>query len=335
MTNFVTSFSKKIFNISNNVDFSILAIELFHYQYSNCSIYNEFVNNLQIDPTDIDSIEKIPFLPIQFFKNHLIISTNVNPKLCFESSATTGSTVSKHYVCHPEIYIESFSHHFESCFGKPEEIAILALLPSYLERTGSSLVYMVDYLIKKSVVAESGFFLYNMRELNTILMQLAKRKQKTILFGVSFALLDFVEKFNIDFPELIVLETGGMKGRKEEITRLQLHEQLCKGFGVSKIFSEYGMTELLSQGYTNGGLTFSTPPWMKVLIRETNDPLTTMREGRNGGLNIIDLANIDSCAFIATQDMGSVYSDGSFEVLGRFDDSEIRGCNLMTVNREL
>lgn len=332
MTNFVSSFSKKIFNISNNVDFSMVAIELFHHQYVHCRIYNEYINCLQIDPSTIDSMEKIPFLPIQFFKNHLIISTDVNPKLCFESSATTGSTVSKHYVCHPEIYIESFSRHFESCFGKPEEIAILALLPSYLERSGSSLVYMVDHLIKRSDVAESGFFLYNMEELQSLLLALSKRKQKTILFGVSFALLDFVEKFNIDFPELIVLETGGMKGRKEEITRLQLHEQLCKGFGVAKIFSEYGMTELLSQGYTNGGLTFSTPPWMKVLVRETNDPLTTMRHGRNGGLNIIDLANIDSCAFIATQDLGSVYSDGSFEVLGRFDDSEIRGCNLMAGN---
>jgi len=307
----------------------MVAIELFHHQYVHCRIYNEYINCLQIDTSTIDSVEKIPFLPIQFFKNHLIISTDVNPKLCFESSATTGSMVSKHYVCHPEIYVESFSRHFESCFGKPEEIAILALLPSYLERSGSSLVYMVDHLIKRSEVAESGFFLYNMEELHSLLLALSKQKQKTMLFGVSFALLDFVEKFNINFPELIVLETGGMKGRKEEITRLQLHEQLCKGFGVSKIFSEYGMTELLSQGYTAGGLTFSTPPWMKVLIRETNDPLTTMSYGRNGGLNIIDLANIDSCAFIATQDLGSVYSDGSFEVLGRFDDSEIRGCNLM------
>lgn len=331
MPNFVTSFTNKIFNIQNDDDFRSVSIALFLHQYNHCKIYKEFTDYLKIDPNEVTTLEKIPFLPIQFFKNHFIISSYRNPKLCFESSATTGSVVSKHYVCSPEVYIESFSRHFESSFGNPKEIAILALLPSYLERSSSSLVYMVDYFIQQSSIAESGFFMYNTDELYTILSDLARRKQKTILFGVTFALLDFVEKCKMDFPDLIIIETGGMKGRKEEITRYQLQEQLCSGFGVQKVFSEYGMTELLSQGYTSGGVSFSAPAWMKVLVREPNDPLTIHKEGRNGGLNIIDLANIESCAFLATQDLGTVYADGSFEVLGRFDDSEIRGCNLMSV----
>ncbi len=331
MPNFVTSFTNKIFNIQNDDDFRSVSIALFLHQYKHCKIYKEFTDYLKIDPNEVTTLEKIPFLPIQFFKNHFIISSYRNPKLCFESSATTGSVVSKHYVCSPEVYIESFSRHFESCFGNPKEIAILALLPSYLERSSSSLVYMVDYFIQQSSIAESGFFMYNTDELYTILSDLARRKQKTILFGVTFALLDFVEKFKIEFPDLIIIETGGMKGRKEEITRYQLQEQLCNGFGVQKVYSEYGMTELLSQGYTSGGVSFTAPAWMKVLVREPNDPLTVHKEGRNGGLNIIDLANIESCAFLATQDLGTVFADGSFEVLGRFDDSEIRGCNLMSV----
>lgn len=331
MSNFVTSFSKKIFNINHEDDFKSLSIDLFHHQYAHCKIYKEFIDYLNIDPKKVTTIEEIPFLPIQFFKNHFIISSYLNPKLCFESSATTGSKVSKHYVCSPEIYTESFSRHFESSFGNPKDTAILALLPSYLERSSSSLVYMVDYLIKQSSVQESGFFMYNTDELHAILIDLAAKKQKTILFGVTFALLDFVEKFKMDFPELIIIETGGMKGRKEEITRNQLQAELCQGFGVKKIYSEYGMTELLSQGYTSGGISFTAPAWMKILVREPNDPLSIHKEGRNGGLNIIDLANIESCAFLATQDLGTVYADGSFEVLGRFDDSEIRGCNLMSV----
>lgn len=313
-------------------DFKKASLELFYYQYSHCKIYKDFIDFLKVDPNDVSEIEKIPFLPIQFFKNHLITSTDANPKLCFESSATTGSQVSKHFLASPEIYIESFSRNFESHFGKPQSAFILALLPSYLERSSSSLVFMVDYLINQSAKKESGFFMYNTHDLSLILHDLAKQKQKTILFGVTFALLDFVEKYKIDFPDLIVIETGGMKGRKQEITRNQLQDDLCAGFGVSKVFSEYGMTELLSQGYTKGKSIFTSPPWMKVLIRETNDPLSVHRVGKNGGLNVIDLANIESCAFIATQDLATVHSDGTFEVLGRFDDSEIRGCNLMSIN---
>lgn len=329
MTNFVSSFAKKIFNSSSSAHFSGLALELFHHQYRHCSIYKEYVDGLMTDPNSVDDLVKIPFMPIQFFKRHLIISSNNDPKICFESSATTGSIVSKHYICSPEIYIESFSRGFETAFGDPSETAILALLPSYLERSGSSLVYMVDHLIRLSKHAESGFFLSNFDKLYEVLTQLSKNNTKTILFGVTFGLLDFIEKYHLDFPELTIIETGGMKGRREEITRLQLHQLLCKGFGVQKVFSEYGMTELLSQAYTDGGMSFSSPPWMKVLIRETNDPLAVSLQGKNGGLNIIDLANIESCAFIATQDLGTVYADGSFEVLGRFDDSDIRGCNLM------
>ncbi len=332
MTNFVSSFAKKIFNRVSADDFTSLAIELFHYQYRHCNIYQMYADGLRIDIDSVDTLEKIPFLPIQFFKQHLILSSDKDPKICFESSATTGSNVSKHYVCSSEIYIESFTRGFQAAFGDPSEMAILALLPSYLERSGSSLVYMVDHLIQLSKYKDSGFFLSNFEELHQTLIRLSEQKVKTMLFGVTFGLLDFIEKYHLDFPELIVVETGGMKGRREEITRLQLHESLCQGFGVSKVYSEYGMTELLSQAYTHGGMQFSCPPWMKVLIRETNDPLEISLQGKNGGLNIIDLANIESCAFIATQDLGTVYADGSFEVLGRFDDSDIRGCNLMSVN---
>ena len=329
MTDFVSSFAKKIFNISSFDDFSMLTIELFHYQNSHCSIYKTYTEGLMIDPEKVDSIEKIPFLPIQFFKQHLILSSNKNPKICFESSATTSTNVSKHYLCSPEIYVESFTRSFSSVFGDPSNSAILALLPSYLERSGSSLVYMADRLIQLSKHKESGFFLSNFEELYYTLTQLSQQKIKTILLGVTFGLLDFIEKYHLVFPELTIIETGGMKGRREEITRLQLHELLCSGFGVKKVYSEYGMTELLSQAYTQGEMQFFCPPWMKVLVRETNDPLSVSLQGKNGGLNIIDLANIESCAFIATQDLGTVYADGSFEVLGRFDDSDIRGCNLM------
>ena len=329
MTDFVSSFAKKIFNISSFDDFSMLAIELFHYQYSHCSIYKTYTEGLMTDPDMVDSIEKIPFLPIQFFKRHLILSSDKNPKICFESSATTSSNVSKHYLCSPEVYTESFTRSFKSAFGDPSDFAILALLPSYLERSGSSLVYMVDRLIHLSKYKESGFFLSDFEDLYHALTQLSQQKTKTILFGVTFGLLDFIEKYHIDFSELTIIETGGMKGRRDEITRLQLHELLCNGFGVKKVYSEYGMTELLSQAYTQGEMQFSCPPWMKVLIRETNDPLSVSLQGKNGGLNIIDLANIESCAFISAQDLGTVYADGSFEVLGRFDDSDIRGCSLM------
>jgi len=331
MTDFVTSFAKKIFNNLNSDEFSELAITLFHYQYQNCSIYKEYVDYLNIAIEDIHHLTQIPFMPIQFFKHHLIISSNNDPKICFESSATTGSIVSKHFVCSPDIYIESFTRGFELHFGKSNNLAILALLPSYLERSGSSLVYMINHLINQSSHKESGFFLSDFEKLHHSLSLLARQKQQTILFGVTFGLLDFIEKYRLSFPELIIIETGGMKGRRDEITRPQLHEMLCDGFGVKKIFSEYGMTELLSQAYSTGDMKFSPPSWMKVFIRETNDPLTTKIAGKNGGLNIIDLANIESCAFIATQDLGSVFSDGKFEVLGRFDDSDIRGCNLMAI----
>lgn len=306
-------------------------MSLFRYQYSQCPIYQQFIDCLGVDLAAVDRLERIPFMPIQFFKQHLILASHHQPKLCFESSATTGSVVSKHYVCDPSLYVESFTRGFEARFGNPSEFAVLALLPSYLERTGSSLVYMVNHLIQASASPASGFFLHNFDELHRTLTELALGKQKTILFGVTFGLLDFVEKYKTDFPELIVLETGGMKGRREEITRTQLHEILCEGFGVERIFSEYGMTELLSQAYSDGSQRFSCPPWMQVLIRETNDPLAVTLHGKNGGLNIIDLANIESCAFIATQDLGTVFDDGTFEVSGRFDDSEIRGCNLMAL----
>ena len=236
---------------------------------------------------------------------------------------------SKHLVAKSSLYIESFRKAFEEFYADVKDIAILALLPSYLERSGSSLIYMVDDLINRSEKAESGYFLYNHEDLFNRLTELRNSNTKTVLFGVTYALLDFIENFNIDFPELIVMETGGMKGKRKEMIREELHDILCKGFNVQSIHSEYGMTELLSQGYSNGNGLFKTPNWMKILIRDTNDPLTLLDNKKTGAINVIDLANYYSCSFIATQDLGKFHSDGSFEILGRFDNSDIRGCNLL------
>jgi hypothetical protein len=236
---------------------------------------------------------------------------------------------SRHPVSDISIYEKSFRRTFELFYGDIEKNTILALLPSYSEREGSSLIYMVDDLIERSRNPSSGYFLYNHNDLYKTLSDLNEKKAPTILIGVTYALLDFAEKYKLDFPELIVMETGGMKGRRGELIREELHEILRKGFGISAIHSEYGMTELLSQAYSFGNGIFSCPPWMRVLIRDTNDPLTILEDNKTGGINIIDLANINSCSFIATQDLGKRFSDGSFEVLGRFDNSDIRGCNLL------
>ena len=326
------AFKHSIFNLQSPSEFNEIALSLFRYQYKNNKIYKNFVDALGVSESKVYHPEQIPFLPVSFFKTHKIITGDFMEEVVFESSGTTGMETSKHYVVDADLYEQSFTKGLELFYGDLSQYVVFALLPSYLERGNSSLVYMVERILLKTNRKMGGFFLNDLEALQLQLLEAQRLGLKIILFGVTFALLDMAENFPLPIPEAIIFETGGMKGRKEEITRLQLHEQLCKGFGVPKIFSEYGMTELLSQGYTAGGLTFSTPSWMKVLIRETNDPLTTMAHGRNGGLNIIDLANIDSCAFIATQDLGTVYMDGTFEVLGRFDDSEIRGCNLMVGN---
>lgn len=320
---------RKIFAVKNDIDFNQIALEVFHYQVRNITCYRDFVNHLSIDIKDITHYTEIPFMPIEFFKQHKIIEKDENPSITFTSSGTTGAITSRHYVKDAQLYVNSYSLGFEMFYGNIKNTCLLALLPSYLEREGSSLIYMVEDLIIKSEHPESCFLLDNHELLYDKLAQLKSKKQKTILIGVTYALLDFIEKHKIDFPELIVMETGGMKGRRKEIIREELHKTLCEGFGVLKIHSEYGMTELLAQAYSLGNGIFQTPPWMKVLIRDIYDPLSHLPTGKSGGINVIDLANLYSCSFIATQDLGKKYEDSSFEVLGRFDNSDIRGCNLM------
>jgi phenylacetate-coenzyme A ligase PaaK-like adenylate-forming protein len=258
-----------------------------------------------------------------------VICKGNDNNIVFSSSGTTGNQNSRHYVKDISLYEESFFRSFEMFFGKPDDYIILALLPSYLEREGSSLIYMVDHLMQKSDHPENGFYLHEYEELSGKLQILKNQGKKVILIGVSFALLDMAERHPLDFPDLVIIETGGMKGRRQELVREELHNRLKKAFSVDRICSEYGMTELLSQAYSMGEGLFMTPPWMKILIRDTNDPFTLIADGRTGGINVIDLANIHSCSFIATQDLGKMNKDGRFEVLGRFDNSDVRGCNLM------
>lgn len=321
---------KDIFNIKNTEDFERLALEIFHFQFENVTVYRNFCELLNINPSEVKNVEQIPFLPIQFFKNHKIIANNFEVETIFTSSGTTGNITSKHYISHLKIYEESFQKAFEKEYGNPENIIILALLPSYLERQGSSLIYMVEKLIEKTKNPNSGFYLYEMDALIEKLEFLEKTGQKSILIGVSYALLDLIEKRKFQLKNTIVMETGGMKGRRKEMIKEELHEILKKGFGVEKIHSEYGMTELLSQAYSRGEGVFSCPPWMKILIRDAEDAFS-FNVGKSGGINVIDLANIYSCSFLATQDLGKTFADASFEVLGRFDASDIRGCNLMVL----
>jgi phenylacetate-coenzyme A ligase PaaK-like adenylate-forming protein len=319
----------RIFSFYESQDFDQLALEIFDYQVRNCEVYNRFVHNLGIDIRKIKTLDSIPYLPIEFFKSHTVNCSKADAAIVFSSSGTSGQIQSRHFVKDIEFYIQSYRKAFNLFYGDISKYTILALLPSYLEREGSSLIYMFNDLIVSSQNPKSGYFLDNHALLKQTLEQLNASKTPTILIGVTYALMDFVENHSIEFPELIVMETGGMKGKRREILRTELHEVLCKGFGVPLIHSEYGMTELLSQAYSKGSGIFHTPPWMKIQIRDTNDPLTILGIGSSGGLNIIDLANVHSCSFIATQDLGKSHSDGSFEVLGRFDQSDIRGCNLL------
>ena len=326
---FATMDKQQVFGITNERQFRETALQIFNHQAENSIIYKEFIKGLGIDPGAVNTIEEIPFLPIEFFKSHAILSTPTPVDVVFTSSGTTGMVTSSHFVKDVSWYTESFRRAFQLFYGDVEIYTILALLPAYLEREGSSLIYMADDLIKQSNDPDSGFFLYNHLELYHRLKKQQADQKPTLLIGVTFALLDFVGQYNLKFPELIVMETGGMKGRRKEMIREELHEQLCKGFGVDAIHSEYGMTELLSQAYSKGNGIFNCPPWMKIVTRDTNDPLSILAGDRAGGINVIDLANIYSCSFIATQDLGKVYADGSFEILGRFDNSDIRGCNLL------
>ena len=320
-----------VFNIQNQSDFKTCALQVFRHQFKNNAIYRSFCDLLYIHSSDVKEIEEIPFLPIQFFKCHAVLSSTQAVKETFTSSGTTGSSVSKHMVTDLSWYTKSYTKGFEYFYGPIEDYTVLGLLPNYLERDGSSLIYMVDDFIKKSNKPASGFYLNNLTELSKTLIALDKKGEKVLLIGVTFALLDLIERQQFKLHNTIIMETGGMKGRRKEIIRNELHEILCAGFGVSKIHSEYGMTELLSQGYSSGDGVFDCPPWMKILARDTEDALTMVGTNKTGGLNVIDLANYNSCSFIATQDLGKVDNNGSFEVLGRFDHSDIRGCNLMVM----
>ncbi|WP_375581166.1 acyl transferase [Marivirga tractuosa] len=325
----------KQFDALNVENFQDFALALFQYQSKYNLVYKKYIDALNINCSSIDDLRAIPFLPIEFFKQHKVITQFkdfINHAAIFESSGTGSGISSKHYVPDLNHYLNHAQNIFESHYAKLEDYVILALLPSYLERKGSSLVAMVDDFIKKTKSPDSGFYLYDLKELIKKVEKLKanSNKKKVIIWGVSFALLDLAENYKVDFSDCIVMETGGMKGRRKEITREELHGILCEGLNVNTIHSEYGMTELLSQSYSKGKGLFTPSKSMKIMVREVNDPFDVKyADKRSGGLNVIDLANIDSCAFIETQDVGLVNEDGSFKVLGRFDNSDIRGCNLM------
>ncbi|SDS19360.1 acyl transferase [Gramella sp. MAR_2010_147] len=319
---------KRIFEISDNEEFEALALEVFKHQYSNNKVYGDFCKLLNKDPGTVHHIKEIPFLPIEFFKTKKIVSDTGIPQITFSSSGTTGNQTSKHHVTDLRLYEKSFMKAFTEFYGQPSNYIFLALLPSYLERQGSSLIYMADHLIKSSGHRESGFYLDDLDSLSSKLLKLDQSGKKAFLIGVSFALLDLIEKQQFQLKNTIIMETGGMKGRRKEMIREELHEHLKKGFGVDHIHSEYGMTELLSQAYSKGQGTFECPSWMKFLIRDPEDAQSFMPEGKTGGINVIDLANINSCSFIATQDLGRIEKN-KIEILGRFDNSDVRGCNLL------
>jgi len=323
------NWENKIISIKTEKDFNTLALQAFNFQYNTIPVYKEFCENLNKHPQHVKTINQIPFLPIEFFKTHTIIPENQIAECIFTSSGTTGFQTSKHHVINLALYEQSFESAFAKFYGNISDYCILALLPSYLERNGSSLVYMANKLIGMSKHADSGFYLNNYNELANKLAALNKTNQKVILLGVTYALLNMAEQYPIKLSNTIIMETGGMKGHRKEIVREELHATLCNAFGVKSIHSEYGMTELLSQGYSKGEGVFETPAWMKIMIRDTYDPFTYFEPNRSGGINVIDLANINSCCFIETKDLGKIYTNNTFTILGRFDNSDIRGCNLL------
>lgn len=323
--------NQDLFTISSQKQFEKMALKVFRFQYENNLVYQEFCNFLKVDKQAVKMVTQIPFLPIQFFKSHDVVSTTNSIQKTFTSSGTTGMITSKHLVTDISLYEQSYRLAFSEFYGNIEDYVVLALLPSYLERTGSSLIYMVKDLIELSNNEHSGFYLHNYEELIAKLIEIDNAGQNVILIGVTYALLDLIEKQKFQLKNTIIMETGGMKGKRKEIIREELHDILCKGFGVKSIHSEYGMTELLSQAYSLGNGIFECPAWMQILVRNTEDALTYENYGKTGGVNVIDLANINSCSFIATQDLGKKYPNNSFEILGRFDNSDIRGCNLMVI----
>ena len=320
----------RIFNTEDHSDFIDLAFQIYDYQYNNNIVYQEFAKNLKRGPGNIKSLADLPFLPVEFFRSHRVISGKRHVQRIFESSGTTGSLSGRHYLCDTGLYTESFLKAFGYFYGDPADYMIAALLPSYTERENSSLVYMADYFIKMSKNPLSGFYREQEEALIRNILSARETGSKVLLLGVSFALLDLAESEPADFSGVIIMETGGMKGRRKELTRTELHVILTKAFNVSSIHSEYGMTELLSQAYSKSDGLFYSAPWMKIILRDIHDPLTLITEpGKTGGINIIDLANIYSCSFISTGDLGKLHPDGGFEVLGRYDNSDIRGCNML------
>ncbi|QCK16101.1 LuxE/PaaK family acyltransferase [Mangrovivirga cuniculi] len=327
------SLKEEILNLStgDKKGFNKLSLRVFRHQSEHNEVYRQYLTYLSVDPYSINNVDEIPFLPIDFFKKHRISASNQSPLEIFTSSGTTGSNTSKHELYDRNWYEKITNKLWEEKYFPLSDCVVLALLPGYLERKGSSLIYMVDHFIKLSNDKRSGFFLYEHGKLFNLLNSLKKEGKKVVLFGVTFGLLDFTEKYQLNFPDLIVMETGGMKGRRKEMTRTEVHDILKKSFGVNSIHSEYGMTELLSQAYSSGDGVFDPSSTLDIMVRDTNDPFSWVGEGKTGGVNVIDLANIDSCSFIETQDLGRKFSDGRFEILGRFDNSDIRGCNLMVL----
>ncbi|NOY38461.1 MAG: acyl transferase [Chlorobi bacterium] len=319
----------KIFTIKTSRDFTETALEIFRYQSEVSEIYRKYMRLLGVRSDDVCQIEDIPFLPVSLFRKYPVKSFRGKPQNIFTSSGTSSTIPSKHYVYDLSLYEKSFLTAFRLFYGDPAGMSVLALLPTYLERSGSSLIYMIDKLIKLSGSPFSGYYLYNHKRLYHRLRELAAKKERVLLFGVSYALLDFAEKYEVLVPGMIVMETGGMKGRRKEMVREELHGILTSRFHVTSVHSEYGMTELLSQAYSQGKGIYAAPPWMQILIRDPYDPLSFLPPGRHGGINVIDLANLYSCAFIETGDLGICFPDGTFSVSGRFDHSELRGCNLM------
>jgi len=319
---------KNVFSFTNEKDFDQIALDVFHYQYLTNPVYKAYAEAIQRSPENVQKPDQIPFLPIQFFKIRTVCAGKFTPQIVFKSSGTTGQTASRHDVKDVSLYEKSFFKCFELFYGRPQDYCILGLLPSYLERGDSSLVYMVDALIKKSNHPLSSFYLYDHQKLKDTILQVEENGQKTILFGVTYALLNFAEIFKFPLKHTTIIETGGMKGRKKELAKPELYEQLKEAFSVEEIHAEYGMTELLSQAYAINGI-YKTPPWMKIMLREETDPLSFSE--RTGVINVVDLANIYSCSFIATDDLGRLHSDGSFEVLGRMDNSDMRGCSQLAL----
>ena len=321
-----------IFAIQDRYQFNDIAIKIFNYQAKHNPVYKAYLSYLKFNPTSVSELKQIPFLPIEFFKTHKIICGNKKIQKTFFSSGTTGMQRSNHHITDISVYEKSFSLAFEMKYGNIQNYCILALLPTYLENESSSLVYMVNHLIKQSGHNDSGFYLDNLDQLAKKLKTLDEDNHKVILIGVSYALIDLAKNYPMNLQNTVIMETGGMKGKRKELTKAELHQFLASKLGVKNIHSEYGMTELLSQAYSEQKGRFSTPPWMKILIRDTYDPFTFLEKGKSGGINIIDLANVNSCSFIETKDLGKIYNDNTFEILGRLDNSDIRGCNLLVAD---